>query len=467
MSFLCSKKTLCGLFGLIMALSLLASPLSARQVIASRGGNNVLAEGRALYVTPDGSSSGDGSAEHPWSIDYALNQPAGLQPGDTIYVRGGTYNGSFTVKLKGDSSAWITVRAYPGERVTLSNDDGYVLDIAGCEYVNFWGLEIAGSETSRNSSGHSEAYGIRVNQGIESHDVRFINMVVHDVQKMGFGWWQALTNSEISGSLIYFNGSTKLDHGVYTHNVNGTKYLTNNIIFDNASHGLHAYAENAGKGLNNFVVDGNTLFNNGSIGGTFKRNMLMGGLTPIKNAVITNNYTYYPGSSGQSLNLGYEAGSSDTRMQGNYFAGGAFEISGGASGLNMSSNYIYAPGGLRGVAPSSFADNGWTTSKPTDIHFYVRPNQYESNRANITIYNWSQAPVVSIPAASLAGIAIPAGAQYELHNAQNFYEDVVTGTYNGSAIDVPMTGHSVAQPVAAGKPDSTFPEFGAFVLIVK
>ena len=30
-----------------------------------------------------------------------------------------------------------------------------------------------------------------------------------------------------------------------------------------------------------------------------------------------------------------------------------------------------------------------------------------------------------------------------------------------------MTGHSVAQPVATGRPASTFPTFGAFVLVVK
>ena len=44
---------------------------------------------------------------------------------------------------------------------------------------------------------------------------------------------------------------------------------------------------------------------------------------------------------------------------------------------------------------------------------------------------------------------------------------MVAGVYDGVALKVPMSGHSVAQPVAAGKPASTFPTFGAFVLIVK
>jgi hypothetical protein len=285
---------------------------------------------------------------------------------------------------------------------------------------------------------------------------------------MGFGWWQALVNSEIYGSLIYFNGTGKLDHGVYLHNVSGTKYLSNNFIFDNASHGVHGYAETAEKGLTNIVVDGNTVFNNGTIGGTLKRNILVGGLTRTINPVVTNNYTYYYGSSGDALNLGYNAGSSGGKVTNNYFAGGAVVLGGGYSSLTMTDNFAYAPGGFSGFSTGSFSNNTWTTSKPSNVKYFVRPNKYEANRANITIYNWTKQGTVSISAASLAGVKIAAGQTYELHNVQNFYGDVVTGVYNGSAINVPMTGHSVAQPVGGiSKPPTTFPEFGAFVLIVK
>jgi hypothetical protein len=467
MSFINSKKILLGLFALILAFSLLASPYSAGQVLASRVGNNVLAAGRVFYVTTKGSSSGDGSSSRPWSLGYALRNPAGIKPGDTIYVRSGVYNGSFTVTLNGSSSAWITVRAYPNERVTLRNSNSFVLDIVGSHYLNLWGLEIAGSESSRNSASNASAYGIRVNQGASSSNIRFINMVIHDMQAQGMGFWQALTNSELYGCLIYFNGTTKLDHGVYVHNTSGTKSLINNIIFDNASHGVHGYAETAEKGLNSIVLDGNTLFDNGSIVGTYKRNILMGGLTRTNNAVINGNMTYYPSSSGEALNIGYSAGSANARVTNNYFAGGSIVVGGGYSNLTMTGNYVYALGGISGIKTSSFAKNTWITARPTLAAIGVRVNKYETNRANLTIYNWTKASTVSIPASRLAGVNIPVGAHYELHNAQNFYGDVITGTYNGSSITVPMTGRSVAQPVAIGKPASTFPTFGAFVLIVR
>jgi hypothetical protein len=297
--------------------------------------------------------------------------------------------------------------------------------------------------------------------------VRFINMVIRDVQAQGMGFWQALVDSEVYGSLIYFNGTGKLDHGVYLHNVSGTKKLVDNIIFDNASHGVHGYAETADKGLNNIVVDGNTLFDNGSIGGTDKRNILVGGLTGAANPVVTNNCTYYPGSSGQSVNVGYTAGSTGAHVQNNYLAGGSFEIGGGATSLTMSGNFAYAPGGFLGFDRAAFPNNTWTTTKPTGAAVFVRPNKYDTRRAHVTVYNWSQAATVAVSAAKLAGVPLAAGARYELHNAQDFYGDVVAGVYDGTSLRVPMTGHSVAQPVAIGKPASTFPTFGAFVLIVK
>ncbi len=431
--------------------------------------------GHSYYVTTNGSSSGDGSSAHPWSLAYALKLPGAVHPGDTIWVRGGTYKGAFTMQQHGSSSAWITVRAYPGERATLSNSTGPVLDIYDSYYTNLWGLEITSSYSTRSASRSESTYGIRVYQGAPSHDVKLINLVVHDVQSQGIGYWQALTNSEIYGSLFYFNGTTQLDHGIYLNNLSGTKALVNNFIFDNASHGVHAYTESSTHTLDNIYLEGNTLFNNGSIGytttksqyGIYKRNILLGGTLVAHNPTITNNYTYYPGSSGASMNLGYSAGSSNGKVTNNYFAGGEFDLGGSQSGLAMAGNTVFAPGGLTGFSTSSYSNNSWTSSKPSGTKIFVRPNRYEPNRANLTIYNWAKQSTVSVSASSLGGISLKSGDHYELHNAQNFYSDVVSGTYNGSAITVPMTGHSVAQPVGLSfKPASTFPEFGAFVLIV-
>lgn len=426
------------------------------------------------YVTTSGTSSGNGSMTQPWSLAYALSQPSVLKPGDTIWVRGGTYNGQFTSKLQGASSAPITVRAYPGERVILRNGTGPVLDIYATAYVNFWGLEITSTYATRSPTRSESTYGVRTYQSNSSHHIRFINMLVHDVQAQGIGWWEAMTDAEIYGSLFYYNGTTQFDHAIYTTNKTGTHAMINNFIFDNSSHGVHAYVETTTKSLNNIYMEGNTLFNNGSVGytttknayGIYKRNILIGGTVRTNYATITNNYTYYPGSTGYSLNLGWSAGSYGSRVTNNYFAGGGFVLGGTQSSLTMTGNTVYAPGGLGGFSASSYPNNSWAGSKPTGTKIFVRPNKYEPNRANITIFNWSKQGTVAVAAENLGGISLKAGDRYELHNAQNFYGDVITGVYDGSAISVPMTGHSVVQPVGLNfKPASTFPEFGAFVLI--
>src|SRR5580704_17034433 len=55
------------------------------------------------YVAPGGTSQGTGSLDRPWDLQTALSQPASVQPGDTIWVRGGTYisaiSDGFTSKL--------------------------------------------------------------------------------------------------------------------------------------------------------------------------------------------------------------------------------------------------------------------------------------------------------------------------------------------------------------------------------
>ena len=71
------------------------------------------------YVDPNGSNSNSGSIELPWkSINYAQ---AKLSPGDTLYVRGGTYNGQAEITVNGREDAPITIAAYPGETPVLTN----------------------------------------------------------------------------------------------------------------------------------------------------------------------------------------------------------------------------------------------------------------------------------------------------------------------------------------------------------
>src|SRR5262245_16283770 len=73
-----------------------------------------------FFVAPNGSPSGNGSINSPWDLQTALNQPAAVQPGDTIWMRGGTYsNPPYRGKLNGTAANPIIVRQYAGERARI------------------------------------------------------------------------------------------------------------------------------------------------------------------------------------------------------------------------------------------------------------------------------------------------------------------------------------------------------------
>ena len=78
------------------------------------------AEATTYYVSPSGSNSNNGrSKSSPWkTISYAQSK---LTPGDTLYLRGGTYNEQVEITCTGTASAGITIAAYQGETPVVTN----------------------------------------------------------------------------------------------------------------------------------------------------------------------------------------------------------------------------------------------------------------------------------------------------------------------------------------------------------
>ena len=86
-----------------------------------------------FYASPTGTSStaaGTGTFANPWNLGTALAHPAAVHPGDTIWLRGGTYRGTFASYLTGTSGAPIKVRQYPSERATLDGNAVTTLAVA-------------------------------------------------------------------------------------------------------------------------------------------------------------------------------------------------------------------------------------------------------------------------------------------------------------------------------------------------
>src|SRR5205823_2875943 len=92
---------------------------------------------------------------------------------------------------------------------------------------------------------------------------------------------------------------------------------------------------------------------------------------------------------------------------------------------------------------------------PTTTRVVVRGNPYEANRGNVVVYNWGH--LTSVPL-DLSGVLQP-GTAYEIRNVQDLFGSaVVSGTYDGSAVALPM--RAVAPPIPVGLSSSRAPATG-------
>ena len=229
-----------------------------------------------FYAAPNASANGTGSFSNPWKLQTALSQPPTVvKPGDTIWLRGGTYTGRFTSSLNGTSSQPIIVRQYTGERATIDGGTSgttAIVEVYG-SYTWFWGFEVTSSDPDRSTStpGSSppditRGDGFDINQSVTHPGLKFINLIVHDTRQ-GFSYWKEAQDAEIYGSLIYYNGWNAPDgghgHGIYAQNQTGTKKITDSILFSGFHYGFHAYTE--GSHIDNLDLEGNTTFNAGNL----------------------------------------------------------------------------------------------------------------------------------------------------------------------------------------------------------
>lgn len=429
------------------------------------------------YVSPDGQDRNTGAKDSPWCFGCLSGKSFYVKPGDTVWLKGGVYSGTFSVSLRGTAENPIILRAAPRERATLECPPSATecVEVTG-QHTWLWGVEIRMTPVNRR---WPAGMGVAIQQ-VRGAGVgfRLINSIIHDTGQ-GVGLWEPAEDSEIYGTLIYFNGNDGSDrghgHGIYVQNRNGTKKIADNIVWGNYSHGLHAYTENGF--IDHIVMEGNIAFENGSISAKGRaRNLLYGGAKQggAQNCVVVNNFTYYTEQGGGN-DVGYRKGCTAVTVSGNRFispGGTALSLDNELNEMTVENNVFW--GGTTQRNPENTADapfgeseypnNTFLQSRPSQSEVFVRPNRYEPGRANIVVYNWESRDTVSVDLSAL----LAEGAPFEIRDAQNFFgPPVVSGVYPGGAIELPMTLTDVSAitgvaPVVA---QHTPAEFGAFILL--
>lgn len=419
------------------------------------------------YVSGGGSSlDGQGAIYDPWNL-YTLCNGAQIAPGDTVYLRAGTYSGNWNFGRNGESGNRITVKPYPGEHVEI---DGY-LTISG-NYVDWIGMEHFDSDYTDRSVG-ADAVGVQLTGDYS----RLVNCVLHDFPQ-GTTTTQATVGCEWVGCIIYHCGwDDNLGHGLYLQNAGPVqKRIAGCVVFDNFGYNLHLYGSSSQ--INDFLVEDNIAFNAGSPESSihYYVNIFVGGHVPFNDPEVRNNASWFSPQEGKDggahIQIGYGSGNTVTNavITGNWLGGGADGAAIDTASIKLiscvpatlSGNTAY--GQHDGFTPGDYPDNTFGTTAadvPDTVKLYA--NETDSDRAHVAIFN-AQA-LANAVAVDVSGV-FANGDTITARNVQDYWNDTQSLTVSGGSITLNMqaSNRTVATPQGWTAPATTFPAFGAFVL---
>ena len=435
---------------------------------------------RSHYVSPSGSSAGDGTRARPWDLATALGGGGGrVAPADTIWLRGGTYRGAVVSSVHGAPGAPVVVRQYRGERAvidaagaTSSTRRGDLFVVTG-DYAVYWGFELMDADPDRTTD-------TRPNMVVnDASHTRYVNLVVHD-GGIGFYTYAPPVDVEVSGCLFYNNGwevpRQANGHAIYAKSNTGPLVLRDNIAFDQFGYGLHVYTEARSGLLNNIRLEGNIVFNNGTLSAkSGAANILVGGRARADAIVAQDNLAYFsPGVPQTNAVFGWRNAlgvrNGTLTLSRNYLVGGSVVLDLHAwERSEVSHNTLYGPGArpvvaLDATVPPLDATNQVLVAPPSQAAVFVRPNAYEAGRANVVVYNWARQDTVAV---ALSGV-LQRGDRYAVYNVQDFFgAPVAGGVYAGEAVRIPMKGVAPPAPIggAPQPPPLTGSAFGVFVVM--
>jgi hypothetical protein len=395
----------------------------------------------------------------PVTLAAALASPRVI-PGDTLQIRAGTYTGNWNVNVSGNASNWITIRPYQNERVIINGQFRI-----NSNYIRVIGLESV-NNTVRDRSNTVGTVGFDCLGNYNE----IVNCVIRD-HDQGITTSAARTGHVYYGNLVYFNGHNYSGgHGTYPQNaVGNTKTLKRNIFYGNFGHGIHAYG--SGGAVSDFIIDGNTCFENGALRDTATNNILNGGSIGMSGLILRNNMTYKrEGTFEGRTQIGYGAGNEVTNIQvyDNYLVSPSWSLVFlDATLTRFDGNTIIGWFDGDGVGIGTNTNVSPHPSDPvvyptTNNQIFLTSNEYDANRVQLTIYNWTLANTVNVDVSAVFG----ASGTVKAYNAQDPLNDIQTLTISSGVITVNMeaTNRTVETPVGWTAPAKTYPQFGCFVL---
>jgi hypothetical protein len=217
------------------------------------------------YVSTTGSDSGDGTVNSPWrTIQRAASA---VNPGDRVTVGDGVYNETVAITRGGTPRApvvFVAQHKWAAKIVPTSTagNNNYTLSIASASYVSVQNFDITGTPTTDSIV---KFYVSAPNNSLVGNSIHGSGVSYTDCIS-GSGVLIADNNEKISNNWIWNIGPRReagfrcnQQHGIYVTAGSGGR-IENNVIFQ-IWQGWSFHFN--GKGLSNWTVVNNTIFNGG------------------------------------------------------------------------------------------------------------------------------------------------------------------------------------------------------------
>lgn len=411
--------------------------------------------------------TGYGTITNPLSL-----QDAGayiISPGETVWLRGGTYNGDYEINIDGTSESPITFEPYEDEQVIINGYlriNGDYVTINGKYQFTVTNLNITTRYYPYNAYPDWMEGGI----GVFGTGDKVINCIVHDVTADAVGLWGTGNTQTLYGCVIYNYGMLNTNrghgHGVYSNGVNSLMTIKHNAIGNGFELACKIYCE--GTNIDDYTVIENTLFNAGIHGAGPNHkywNLFIGSFNSdivADNETVQGNLTYHTIVDVTNF-IGYNGGITNSSITGNKFVGPVSMRVTNEDALTMTGN-IFA-GAIQEFTALEYPDNTYVTFENIGNTVHVMPNEYITTAGFVTIYNQAEANTVTVDLTSITGLG--AGDTVHIRNVQDFSTDIQTLTLSESkTVDINMQAsiRTIAAPTEWTASATTFPRFGCFLV---
>lgn len=464
--------------------------------------------GANYYVSPSGNNNNPGTFAEPWALTAVCRATRSATPmsalsaGDTVWFRGGRYPTTQTMYCEHTATAGarITHRAYPGERPIIAAQppgwSGPIIVISG-SHVTFDGIDVTyDGPLVQNSNAHpdnqvphawstvsqlmgnptgvviSNSYYWRT-RGIVAtatdHSTTYSGLVgfansLGDIDRNHGGNCYA-QNTVANGWETYENNVWLLASGHYncrgyatSGNVQGIR-LTGNITLGGNNYWYRDSAGDQGPydvAGNVWVLDSNYLYFNKLTELTFTNNVVAT-MTALTADLRIANYDAVT-ATGNRLH-GYPAGLNVyTRNVGgtytvddnDYSTQAPPSTNASARACVSTPDYGGRPHNTGGyptywplLDPHPEPASTCTDGLPTTNIVRVIPNDRESGRAHVAVLNYEGLTAAAVDLSSV----LRSGDRYEVVDLWNpLGGAVVTGTYTGTTVSIPLTGTATYNP---------------------